>query len=264
MGDETGPAAYFERVGPSRFRATDLVGGAWDPAEQHVAPVMGLLTHLVETDHAARGGDLRLVRLSFDVLGTLPVDVMDVEVDVLRPGRTVELVQVRLDHAGRPAILLRAWLARSYDARAVAGTPLAPIAPPDAMEPWDPGTTWPGRFVRSVQARRTLAGPGRSTCWLRTDVPLLAGEDVSATARALGLVDLANGVAVRAAPRDVAFPNLDLTAHLFDAPRGGWLGLDTSVSFGPDGLGLTHSTLHDAHGPIGTVEQCLTVRPRAR
>lgn len=95
-------------------------------------------------------------------------------------------------------------------------------------------------------------------------MPLLAGEDVSATARALGLVDLANGVAVRAAPDEVAFPNLDLTVHLFDAPRGGWLGLDTSVSFGPDGLGLTHSTLHDVHGPIGTVEQCLTVRPRAR
>lgn len=143
MSDETSsaPAAYFERVGPSRFRATDLVGGAWDPTEQHVAPALGLLAHLVETDSATRRDDLRPVRLSFDVLGTLPIDVMDVEVGVLRPGRTVELVEARLLHAGRAAVLLRAWRARSYDTRAIAGTPLARIAPPDAMEPWDPATT---------------------------------------------------------------------------------------------------------------------------
>ena len=40
------------------------------------------------------------------------------------------------------------------------------------------------------------------------------------------------------------------------------LGFDTTVSFGPDGLGLTRSVLHDAWGPFGTMSQILTVRPR--
>ena len=68
---------------------------------------------------------------------------------------------------------------------------------------------------------------------------------------------------VRTAPEDVAFPNVDLTAHLFAAPADGWLGLDTTVSFGAGGVGLTTSVVHDERGPIGTSSQCLTVRPTA-
>jgi hypothetical protein len=69
-------------------------------------------------------------------------------------------------------------------------------------------------------------------------------------------------MSVRADPAAVLFPNVDLTAHLFDQPRGEWLGLDTTVSFGPTGVGLTTSVVHDEHGPLGTSSQSLTVRPR--
>ena len=60
----------------------------------------------------------------------------------------------------------------------------------------------------------------------------------------------------------MAYPNLDLTVHLFTEPRTEWLGFDTSVSFGGNGIGFTHSILHDGHGPIGAISQILTVRPR--
>ena len=70
---DTGPA-YFERTDERAFRATEHVGGAWSTAEQHVAPALGLLVHLVETDRDARGrGRLAVSRLSFDILGTMPV-----------------------------------------------------------------------------------------------------------------------------------------------------------------------------------------------
>jgi hypothetical protein len=59
----------------------------------------------------------------------------------------------------------------------------------------------------------------------------------------------------------VAFPNVDLTAHLVRSPEPGWLGFDTTVTFGPTGHGLTSSVLHDEHGPVGTLAQSLTVRP---
>ncbi len=68
-------------------------------------------------------------------------------------------------------------------------------------------------------------------------------------------------MAVRVDPRQVASPNLDLTVHLFDEPRSDWLGFDASVSLGHNGIGLTHSILHDERGPIGAVSQILTVRP---
>ena len=66
---------------------------------------------------------------------------------------------------------------------------------------------------------------------------------------------------VRVDPRQVAFPNLDLTAHFFVQPRGEWLGLQAVVSLGPDGAGLTRSILHDSTGPVGALAQLLTLRP---
>lgn len=56
-------------------------------------------------------------------------------------------------------------------------------------------------------------------------------------------------------------PNVELSIHLHRQPVWGWVGLDTSVIFGSDGVGLTTSVLHDVHGPVGRVEQLLTVRP---
>ena len=72
---------------------------------------------------------------------------------------------------------------------------------------------------------------------------------------------MANGMTVRVDPQVVAFPNVDLTAHLFAAPRGEWIGFDTTVCFGPAGVGVTNSVVHDIHGPIGTMSQILTLRP---
>ena len=80
---------YFERVGTSTFRATGHVSGAWDPDEQHVAPALGLLVHVVERDRDARRDDgLVVARLSFDSLGTIPVEVVDTAVRVVRPDMT--------------------------------------------------------------------------------------------------------------------------------------------------------------------------------
>jgi hypothetical protein len=76
----------------------------------------------------------------------------------------------------------------------------------------------------------------------------------------VGLVDTANGTGVRRSPREWMFPNVDLTLHLHRQPVGPWLGLDTSVVFGPTGQGVTSSVLHDVHGPVGRAEQVLTVR----
>jgi hypothetical protein len=255
--------AYFHRTGDSTFRATEHVGGAWALDEQHVAPALGLLAHVVEADRDARRDDgLVLARLSYDILGTVPVDEVDTTVRVLRAGRTIELVEATLAHAGRAAVVLRAWLMRPGDTGALSGSDLPRMAGPDALPPWDPSTLWSGGFIGTTEIRRDLEAPGRGRFWVRTSMPLVEGEPVSDLARAAGLLDLTNGMAVRAAPRAVAFPNIDLTAHLFAQPRGEWLGFDTTVSFGAAGIGVTSSTIHDATGPVGTVAQVLTLRPR--
>ncbi|SFB76696.1 Thioesterase-like superfamily protein [Nocardioides terrae] len=253
---------YFLRTGDNAFTPTEHVSGAWRTDEQHVAPALGVMTHAVEGDHRQRrGGDaLAVSRLSFDILGVLPMAECEVDVRVVRPGRTIELVEAVLSHAGRPAVVLRAWLLARGDTTDLSGTHLPALPEPGSLPAWDPTTVWPGGFIASAQLRRDETAPGRARYWVRTDVPLL-DEETSPLASAAGLLDIANGMTVRASPSEVLFPNVDLTAHLVRTPAPGWLGFDTTVTFGPDGHGLTSSVLHDSGGPLGTLAQTLTVRP---
>ncbi|WP_431238084.1 thioesterase family protein [Mycolicibacterium aichiense] len=257
--------SYFSRVSDHSYRASEHAGGAWNLAEQHIAPSFGLLAHAIEMDRDARGnGHLVTARLSYDILGTVPVDVVvDIDVRVLRPGRTIELVEAALTYQDRVVVLARAWLMKSYDTSALRGSGLRPIPSPAEMPEWDPSAVWPGGFIASAEVRRAEERPGRAVYWVRTAVPLLDGEQVSPLARVAGLLDIANGMAVLVDPRQVAFPNLDLTAHFFATPAGEWVGFDTAVSIGPSGIGLTHSIIHDETGPVGALSQSLTVRPGA-
>lgn len=255
--------AYFHRIDTARYRPTDHVSGAWNLSEQHVAPGIGLLTHAVEADHRARRAvPLQTARLSVDIWGTIPMDDVAVDVEVLRPGRTIELVEARLSHGGRVALALRAWLTNSYDSGGMAATPFPAMPHPDSMTHWDPTEIWGGGFIANAQVVRQDSGPGRARCWVRAPLALIAGEQVSATARFMTLADIANGLAPLASPEEAAFPNLDLTAHLFREPEGEWMGFDIFASNGSTGIGLTHSILHDGSGPLGVLSQSLTVRPR--
>ena len=258
------PFAYFEQAGESSFLPTEHAGGAWKDDELHIAPVFGLVTHRIEEDRDRRRADgLQLTRLSFDILGTLDLAPFDVTVSVIRPGRTIELVEARVTQGNRTGVIARAWLTSQYDTSELAGSALEEIPGPGALEPWDPTSLWPGGMIRSIKVRRELYGPGSGATWLSTEVPILADREISPLASMLGIVDVANGMAVRVSPSDVAFPNLDLTAHLFREPVRGWTGLRTRASFGSVGAGLTHSVLYDEVGPVGTIAQTLTVRPRS-
>lgn len=263
MDHQNARHCFFERTGPSDFAATPLVQGAWNRTEQHIAPALGLIAHAIESDQRQRREDaLRLGRLSYDILGTIPIGPVAVDVAVLRPGRTIELVEARMSYDGRPVVLARAWLMQTFDTAAIAGTSFPALPPPGAIAAWDMSTVWAGACIGSMELRREEIGTGRAKAWLRTNVELLGGEDTSPTANMLALADIANGIAVRMPPERVAFPNLDLTIHLLRSPLQGWLGLDTTVSFGPNGIGLTHSIMHDSAGVLGSIVQSLTVRPR--
>lgn len=259
----TSVTAYFDRLSHGSFRATHEVQGAWNTAEQHIAPSIGLLAHLVEADHRARRDErLMLGRVSYDILGVLPIDVVDVEIEVVRAGRTIELVEATLRHGGRPAVILRAWFMQHTDTTAIAGGGLDPMPPLETHAHWNMGEVWPGAFVRSIDVQRSEERPGKVSAWIMPHLPLLDDEEVSATARALGLIDLANGLTQLVPVGSAFYPNVELTAHLFRVPDAGWIGLDTTVTFGAAGTGLTHSILNDAAGPFGVSMQGLTVRAR--
>lgn len=257
--------SYFRRVGKNEFLATEHVSGAWAPDEQHVAPLLGLMTHIAETDHAARRSDtLQLCRLSFDILGVMTMeDPIHITTEVLRPGRSIELVGITASQNGRAAVLLHGWFVQTGDTQDFEASSFPPIPPREEMEPFNPSDVWHGGFIGSTDVVRIEREPGHAATWVRTRYDLLdTNEPVSSLATAMSFLDITNGLTVRAQPTELMFPNVDLTAHFFRHPQGPWIGFETKVSFGPNGIGQTSSVVYDEHGPVGTSEQILTVRRR--
>ena len=258
------PDAYFVPLDANRYRPTAHTGGGWTTTEQHFSPIGGLLTHAIDRFVAARGTDgLITSRIIFDILGTIAIEPFDVTVEVVRAGRTIELVEANAIARGRPVVRARAWRLAGADTRAIAGGQPEPLPPPGGLEVKPLSAVWPGGYIASLEQRPIVASPGRATVWLRTPVALVQGEEASGLARFVMLLDTANGIASRESPDKWFYPNVDLTLHLYRQPRGDWVGLDTTVIFGAAGVGLTESVVHDIDGPVGRVEQILTIRPAA-
>lgn len=257
-------AGYFERIDEHRYKPTAHASGAWNPDEIHFSPLGGLVVHALDrhlADHTDRG--LVVSRLSFDILGRLALDECEIRVETVRPGRTIELLEAVVLISGRPVVRARAWLLAAGDTAAVAGGGDERLPAPEGLAPWPMASVWPGGYIASLDVRPVAPPqPGRTTAWISTGLDLVAGEEAGPLASYVALVDTANGIAVRESPTDWMFPNVDLTIHLHRLPAGGWTGLDTTVTFGPTGQGVTSSVLHDTNGPVGHAQQMLTVRPQ--
>jgi hypothetical protein len=252
---------YYQALGGGRFRSTIHAQGAWNEHEQHMAPASGLVADLLER-HQPRA-DMRLARLSYEILGLIPGGVFQIQTTTLRPGRTIELLQAELIADGRVAIRATAWRMITSDTSAVAAVEDPAIQGPDECKPYDGASVWPGGYIRSLEMRVAEGHrPGAGKVWLRTEHPLTDQDDSGTLARLMGMVDTANGIAARVPPGkdSYAFPNLDLQIHMYRRPDGEWLGLDNAVTFGADGIGLTSTVLHDLQGPFGRAEQILTLR----
>ena len=255
----TDPNAFYVPVASGVYQPTMHVQGAWQETEQHLAPVSGLITHELAR-HEPRD-DMQIGRICFDVFGMIPLQESMIHVETIRPGRTIELLEATLTIGGRTIIRARAWRLAISDLTDVEGYELPAMPHPADTETLDAALEWPGGYIRSLQLQAVPGGrEGRRQVWIHTHCQLIDGVEVAPIAAYTMLVDTANGIATRVRPTKLMFPNVDLTLHFVREPDPTLVGLDTSVSFGPGGLGLTSSVLNDIHGPVGRVEQCLTVR----
>lgn len=258
------PDSYFERIDEHHYKPTAHASGAWNAEEQHFSPLGGLIVHAIDRYLAAspRPG-LVLSRISYDILGTLALDGFEIQVETIRPGRTIELLEAVVLIADRPVVRARAWLLATVDTAAVAGGAGDRLTPPESLTPVPLVSTWYGGYIASLDIRPLAPPqPGRATAWVSTGLALVAGETSSPLASYTALVDTANGIAVRQPPTTWLYPNVDLTIHLHRQPAGRWTGLDTTVIFGTTGQGVTSTVLHDVTGPVGQAQQILTIRPK--
>ncbi len=254
---------YYRDLGDGRFAATVHAQGAWNPHEQHMGPVSGILAHSLERFRPR--DDLRMARISYDILGLIPDGEFNVVTTMVRPGRTIELVRAELVSGGRTAVMATAWRLQRTDTSAIAGFEDEPMSGPPESATEVNLDEWPGGYIRSIEVR-TLQGhaPGHGRAWIRPLHPLVAPGPFTDLVRLIGVADTSNGIATRVdpGPGGYAFPNVDLQLHLYREPHGEWLGLQNSVTFGTDGIGLTSTVLCDLSGPFGRAEQILTLRAR--
>lgn len=251
--------AYYRRIDANTFQPTIHTQGAWQETEQHMAVASALVTFALE-QHEPRD-DMQIARITWEIFGMIPLEQSHVEVTTVRPGRTIELLEATLTIGSRVIIRARAWRLAVSDTSAYAGSELPTMDGPSAGADEDATLTWPGGYIASLITRELPGGrPGRRQVWLKTKATLVEGEQVGPLAELVTRCDTANGIAVRIDPKKLMYPNVELSLHLVRAPKRGWIGLDTAVTFGPTGLGLTSSTIHDEDGPVGRVEQALTVR----
>lgn len=252
------PDSYYVRTAPEAFVSTLHSQGAWQPGEQHLAPAAGLVLAEIERRLPS---DKLVSRISFDILGVIHSGEFTIDVNVIRPGRTIELIEASMRHGERTSVNARVWRLLPSDTSAVVGNEWQALPEPEEAPEAPFSDSWGGGFIASLEGGQFAdARPGRAQSWIRSPYVLVDGEDDPATAAFVKLVDTANGLAVREDPKTTFFPNVDLTIHLTRVPAPGWVGFDTKVAFGPSGVGETASVLSDVNGPIGTAAQSLTVR----
>ncbi|MFV0460324.1 MAG: thioesterase family protein [Actinomycetales bacterium] len=251
--------ACYRPVSDGVYDPTVHAQGAWSPHEQHMAPMAGLIAHEVER-FAPRDG-MQIVKLGYEILGFMPLERTTVQVSLQRPGKTIEQLAFTATVADREVVRGTAWRLLGNDTSVVAGSHERALPRPDELPELNFRGTWGGGYIESLQIRAERGVPGRNQAWLNTEQALVQGVESGPVAEYVRLVDTANGVATRVDPGEWMFPNVDLVIHLWRRPDPAWVGLDTMVSYGPAGVGLTSSTLHDVHGPLGRAEQVLTVRP---
>ncbi|MEU9039202.1 thioesterase family protein [Streptomyces sp. NPDC048352] len=258
---------FYERLGEGRFLATEATRGPWDPDAQHAGPPAALLGRAVEERPGARD-DMRVARITYEILRPVPIGELEVTTSVLRAGRGTELVEAALAPAGgaAPVMLARALRIRVAAEPVPAVVPGAVVAPPGevGVTPFFP-VPWETGYHSSVEARFTegaFTEPGPGTCWMRMRVPLVAGEEIRPLDRVLVAADSGNGISAVMDFGRFVFVNGDLTVHLHRHPVGEWVCVESRTSVDPGGIGLADARLHDEKGPIGRGAQSLFVAER--
>ena len=250
----------FNNVMTTYYRPTIHSQGAWNPHEQHMAPASGIIA--AELEQFLPRSDLRIGRISFDIFGLIAFGDFSITTQIIRAGKTIELIESKMKANGKTCVVARAWRMSIQDSHSIAGIEDQNIHHPDTYTIWNGMQRWPGGFIHSITARKDENNQiGRGIVWLTNNIEMIEEKTTSDFVRLIGMVDTANGVVPRQeGDFSWVFPNLDLQIHMHRLPSGKWLGLETVQQYGADGIGLTSSILHDVHGPFGRSEQILTLR----
>ena len=239
-----------------------LTRGGWSDDAQHGGPPCGILARAVENVPTLE--PMQVVRFTVDLIRPVPLEPLQIETEVVREGRRIQLVDAWLRTGTLELGRARALKIRVGDLDLpVPETDTMP-AGPESMD----RLTWRGHFgeigdldrfhydaveIRTLDGSFSKSGPGVS--WFCLLVPVVDQEESSDFVRLATLADMANGNSQVLDPTVHAFVNHDIGLHIHRMPRGEWIGM-RSVSYPqPHGIGIADTALYDLEGRIGRVVQ---------
>jgi hypothetical protein len=258
------PEAFYAPDG-DRLLPSELTRGPWDLQAQHAGPPAALLGRAIERCPSSR--DAQIGRITVEILRPVPLAPLVASARVVRPGRSVELLEASL--AGPDGEVMRATAWRlSTDPVELGPRPRADAPPPGPEQGATRDFFRTGADVgyHTAMEYRFVEGaflePGPAVVWMRMRGPLVADEEPTPLQRVLVAADSGNGVSAVLDHRRYLFVNTDLSVHLIRMPIGDWVCLDAATYPEAHGVGLADTILWDERGRIGRAAQTLLVRRR--
>jgi Acyl-CoA thioesterase C-terminal domain/Acyl-CoA thioesterase N-terminal domain len=259
------PEALYEKRG-DEFVATALTRGPWDPGAQHAGPPSALIGRAIERLEGAE--DFQVGRITFEIVRPVPIGPVRVEAEVVRPGRSVQMIEASLSGDGGELMRARAWRLRTGTVELPASSMAAPGPPPPPDEGSQVEFFPTGQDVGYHTAMEWSAvkgaflEPGPAAFWMRMLQPLVEGEDPTPLQRTLIAADVGNGISAVLDYHEYLFINVDLSVHLERMPEGEWVCVDALTLPQSNGIGTCESVLSDRRGRIGRAVQTLMVAKR--
>ena len=158
--------AYYQLIGrntdvvgevTAHYRSTILAQGAWNEHEQHMAPATGIIC--AELDQFSPRNDMRIGRISLDILGLIPAGEFSITTKVIRPGKTIELIESEMKAQGKRCIVARTWRMMTQNSQLIKGLEDAHGNAPENAPVWEGIRQWPGGY--SVDRSTKSSAP----CW---------------------------------------------------------------------------------------------------
>ncbi|MGA8745864.1 MAG: thioesterase family protein [Solirubrobacterales bacterium] len=259
------PSSFYEPRGDG-FLATELTRGPWDPSAQHAGPPSALLGREIERVEGGEG--FQIARITFEILRPVAIGPVRVAAEVVRPGRSVQMIEALLLAGDHEAISARAWRVRKGEVeipQAALSTPAPPPGPEQGSRPGFFDTGQSTGYHTAMEWRSVRGGfeePGPATVWMRMGCELVAGEPPTPLQRTLVAADVGNGISAVLDWHRYLFINVDLSVYLERMPEGEWVCVDARTLPQASGNGTAESVLSDERGRIGRAAQALLIAER--
>jgi hypothetical protein len=236
--------------------------------------MLGLLARAVDRHPAAQ--PMQVVRLTVDFTRAAPLAPLTTPTRTTHGGKSVELVEARIDSGGETYARATAMRFRIDEIDVSDAAPPSGAMKSFALPPASAGLTLPGigdgeveAFHRALEIRPAL-GTEAAAMWFRLCCPFVADEVTTPLVRAAAIADWTYSIPFlrallidpEAARRERSFTtiNPDTSLNLHRPMAGEWLCLESQVHHAGSGAGSAVALLYDADGPIGHASQSILIR----